>query len=194
MVQRDAHLVKRCRRGEEDALRELFDLHKERVFGILYGIVRDREESKDLVQEVFIKVFRSLDRFRGKSGLGTWIHRIAVNAALDHMRRPRPVQIPMEDVQDRDLARNVERPLESAAPDSGLRRAELGKRISQAMRTLSAEHRAAILLREVEGLSYGEIAETMNCSKGTVMSRLHYARSKLRGALAEVEETDDADK
>jgi RNA polymerase sigma-70 factor (ECF subfamily) len=193
VVQRDAHLIKRCRRGEEDALQEVFNRYKERVFGILYGIVRDREESKDLVQEVFIKVFRSLGRFRQKSDLGTWIHRIAVNAALDHMRRPRPVQVPMEDVKDRDLAQGPETPPQPADPDLVLRRAELGRKISQAMRTLSADHRATILLREVEGLSYREIAETMKCSKGTVMSRLHYARSKLRGALAEIEETDDAD-
>jgi RNA polymerase sigma-70 factor (ECF subfamily) len=193
VVQRDVHLVKRCRRGEEDALQELFNLYKERVFGILYGIVRDREESKDLLQEVFIKVFRSIGRFRQKSDLGTWIHRIAVNAALDHLRRQRPVQLSMEDVKDRDMARSAETLPQPPDPDLALRRAELGREISQAMRTLSADQRATILLREVEGLSYGEIAETMKCSKGTVMSRLHYARSRLRGALAEIRETDDAD-
>jgi RNA polymerase sigma-70 factor (ECF subfamily) len=193
VVQRDPHLVKRCRRGEEGALRELFDSYKERVFRILYGIVGDREESKDLVQEVFIKVFRSLGKFRKESDLGTWIHRIAVNAALDHVRRQKPVQVSIEDVKDRDLAESAETPPRSADPDLALSRAELGRRISQAMHTLSPDHRAAILLREVEGLSYAEIAEAMKCSKGTVMSRLHYARSKLRMALAEIGEADDAD-
>jgi RNA polymerase sigma-70 factor (ECF subfamily) len=99
----------------------------------------------------------------------------------------------MEDVKDLDLARSTQTPSQVADPDVALRRAELGQRISQAMHTLSADHRATILLREVEGLSYGEIAETMKCSKGTVMSRLHYARSKLRSALAEIGETDDAE-
>lgn len=193
MVQSDPHLIKRCKRGEEGALQELFNLYRERVYGVLYGIVGDREESRDLLQEVFIKVFRSLGKFRQESNLGTWIHRIAVNTALDHMRRRKPVQISMDDVKERDLAQGAQTPSQAAAPEAALRRAELGRRISQAMGTLSADHRATILLREVEGLSYGEIAETMKCSKGTVMSRLHYARSKLRSALSEIGETDDAE-
>ncbi|MFC1889812.1 RNA polymerase sigma factor [Thermodesulfobacteriota bacterium] len=184
MVQTNPELIEGCRCGDPIAQRELFDAYKGKAFGILYGIVGEREACRDLLQEVFIKVFRSIDRFRGDSDPGTWIHRISVNTALDHVRKKQVPQVSMDDVGEIDPAECGDETPKSVDPHQALEGAELGGRIAEAMGTLPPAHRAAILLREVEGLSYREIAESMDCSIGTVMSRLHYARERLRSLLA----------
>ncbi len=190
MVQSNADLIEGCRRGDAVAQRELFDTYKGKVFGILYGIVGDGEVCRDLLQEVFIKVFQSIGKFRGDSNLGTWIHRISVNTALDHVRKKGVPQVSMDDVGEIAANECGDETPRLPDPHEALAGTELGGRIAEAMETLPPVHRAAIILREVEGLSYRGIAETMDCSIGTVMSRLHYARERLRSLLAEVEGTD----
>ena len=193
MVQSNQELIEGCRRGDPIAQRELFDTYKGKAFGILYGVVGEREACRDLLQEVFIKVFRSIDKFRGDSDPGTWIHRISVNTALDHVRKKQVPQVSMDDVGEIDPAECCDERPKPVDPHQALAGEELGARIAEAMETLPPVHRAAILLREVEGLSYREIAESMDCSIGTVMSRLHYARERLRNLLAGAEGTENGE-
>lgn len=193
MVQSNQELIEGCRRGDPIAQRELFDTYKGKAFGILYGVVGEREACRDLLQEVFIKVFRSIDKFRGESDPGTWIHRIAVNTALDHVRKKQVLQVPMDDVGEIDPAECSDEMPKPVDPYKALEGEELGARIVEAMETLPPAHRAVILLREVEGFSYREIAESMDCSIGTVMSRIHYARERLRNLLAGVEGTENGE-
>ncbi len=188
----DWDLVQRAAAGDHDAFRELVEEYQKRVLGVVTGMLHDREAALEVTQETFIKAYRSLGGFKGDASFYTWIYRIAVNLAIDHRRREwrRPMGdsvrpgpgdgAPAESILDR---LRDEHP--SADPFQATKDAELRERVRQAVDELTPDHRAVILLREVEGLSYEEISQVMQCSKGTVMSRLHYARQKLQAQLKE---------
>lgn len=185
----DSSLVERSQRGDLAAFDVLVTRHRGRVYGLVYNLVRNETEAWDLAQEVFIKAWRALPKFQGQSAFFTWIYRIAHNVALDYLRSRKHEAGGVE--FDEGVARDVEpgaptAPREERAPDERLAHQELGQRINEALAQLSADHRAVVLLREVEGLSYEEIAEAVGCSLGTVMSRLFYARKKLQSLLADL--------
>jgi len=180
-------LVRAARNGDEQAFGRLVEKTQSRLVRILRGIVRDDDEAMDLVQETYIKAHRSLDTFREGSAFGTWLHRIGVNAAIDHLRK-RSAFSPasLEEAGSwegggEDSAGASERP----TPDRLLEGEEAGKAFRRALDSMPPEHKATILLRELEGLSYDEIAEITGAAVGTVMSRLFYARRKLRDAMRE---------
>lgn len=143
----------------------------------------------DVAQEAFIKVHRYLDRFQGNSSFYTWLYRIVVNLAIDHLRKKSKAQ--SVDYDDTRAHTEESGPTEllpstiGTDPDRALARGEIRKHINRALERLSPNHRAVILMREVEGLSYTEMAEAMECSKGTIMSRLFHARRNLQRALIE---------
>lgn len=182
----DEELVEQVRNGEASAFRTLVERHYQKVFGVAMGMVRNRDDALDLTQEAFLHVHRSIKGFRSSAKFSTWVYRIVTNLCLDHFRRagrsPQTVELPPMLEGD---APPVDWPdLAAEPPDDAVHRSEVRRALEEAFAQLSAPHRAVMILREVEGLSYEEIAETMGCSLGTVMSRLHYARKRLQVLLA----------
>jgi RNA polymerase sigma-70 factor (ECF subfamily) len=183
---REAILVQRCAAGDETACAELVEEHQRMVFQLALHLLGDRDEALDLSQEVFLRVFRTIHRFRGQSALRTWIYRIAVNQARNRhrfwRRRHRADQVPL----DVHVAAHGELPSgEETGPDRALAQKELAGRLQQALERLPFDQRTAIVLREVDGLSYEEIAFSLGVAIGTVKSRLTRARHALRIDLQE---------
>lgn len=186
MLSDEEDLIKRIQEGDTEAFREIVERHHKRVYSITYGFFQDREKALDAVQEVFIKAFRSIGGFRFGSSFYTWLYRITINVCIDLQRRAKSAPFTLfSEIQDGEGAIVPERFKNKDSPDphDDLLKRELRAVTNKAILSLSHEHRAVIILREIEGLSYKEIAKAMNCSEGTVMSRLHYAREKLREML-----------
>ncbi len=186
----DQSLVQRSREGDGRAFRVLFERYQRKVFSLAWGMVRDRERAEEVVQEAFLKAYRNLDRFQGDSSFYTWLYRITMNVGIDYLRREKK-RAGSVDYDDRmahhEEVNKGEFPLVSSfgtqTPGRIQGRQELAEQIGRAMEQLSEKHRQVILLREIEGLSYTEIAETLDIQKGTVMSRLHHARQNLQRML-----------
>ncbi len=161
----------------------LVERYQRRVVGVAFAVVHNQDDALELAQETFVRAFQNLPKFESRSSFSTWLYRIAANIAIDFRRHEgRHIVLRGEDAET-EISR-----LPSAQGDSfkALARNELNQRIQQALQELTPEHRAVILLREVEGLSYDEISEVLQCPRGTVMSRLHYARDKLRSILQDL--------
>ena len=158
---------------------------RDRAYRVAFRILRDPDQAEDVLQEAFIKAYRGIRQFERRSAFYTWLYRIVVNLALDRRRRERPgSRIEWED----SVAHEVEPRAvvgQSPDPDLSARRAEVREILSEGIQRLPDGQREVLLLREIEGLSYEEIATSMEISKGTVMSRLHYARRKLSSFLTE---------
>jgi RNA polymerase sigma-70 factor (ECF subfamily) len=182
---REAALIARCAAGEEAACSELVEEHQRLVFQLALNLLGDTQEALDLSQEVFLRVFRTLPAFRGQSTLRTWIYRITVNQAKNRLRwwrrRRRHQQVSL----DEHIRNHGELPSESvgASPDRVFRQKELGDRLRAALGSLPFDQKSAIVLREVDGLSYEEIAFSLGVAVGTVKSRLARARESLRAEL-----------
>lgn len=189
MEDTDINLVKLARNGDRAAFHTLVERYQRKVYGICYGMVRNPDDAMDLVQETFIKVFRNLERFEGQSSFYTWVYRIACNVSIDWIRKQkRNRTVDYDDAVGRDDEGDADALLPNrlgVTPAKILARRELGEKIQDAMQTLSPIHREILLLREVQGLSYQEIADTLEISIGTVMSRLHHARRNMQKALEE---------
>jgi len=174
----------------EKAFRKLVDRHQRRAFAIAVGLVRDENDAREIVQEAFLRVYRGLDTFEGGSSFFTWLYRIVTNLSIDLMRKPGRRSAELD--EQRNVADDAEGELalvsriDGSDPVDVVRRKEISARIQAALDALPPYHRAVILMREVEGLSYEEMAEAMAVSKGTIMSRLFHARQKMQKALADV--------
>jgi RNA polymerase sigma-70 factor (ECF subfamily) len=181
----DDALVERARTGDAAAFQALFEKYKQRVYAVALGVVKRPEDAADVVQDAFIKVHRHLGSFQGTSSFYTWLYRIVMNLGIDHVRKNRKVvewgdDVPIDQAAgDRTLVPKVA----DANPSRTIERRELSEKIRQALDTLPEYHRAVILLREVEGMSYEEIAEVLEVPKGTIMSRLFHARRKMQDQL-----------
>lgn len=169
----DVELVKRCQARDSSATQELYRRYRETVYRVAWKIVMDREDALDVTQEVFVRVLRSIDNFRLKSRVSTWITRITVNAAIDHLRRRRRAAA---------LARAI---ADEPRNEDGFDELLETERVRTAMEKLSEDQRVCLVLREMEGLSYEEIAESLRCSIGTVRSRIHRARANVRKLLSD---------
>jgi len=187
-AEEDRVLVEKAQEGDMEAFRKLVERHQRRAFAIAIGLVRDENDARDVVQEAFLRVFRSLDRFKGGSSFFTWLYRIVTNLAIDLIRKPARRETELyENPSIADEAHTlpfVSR-IDGADPVDAVRRREIRERIQKALDQLPPYHRSVILMREVEGMSYQEMAEAMDVSKGTIMSRLFHARQKLQKALAD---------
>jgi len=172
-------MISRCQQGDQEALKEIFDKYHKKVYRISYGVVRRREEALDIVQEVFIKLFRSIKNFKGRSHFYTYLYRMTMNTAIDHARKAGK-----QFFSSLDEDGSFEPPDElEKGPERVLLQKELEEKVKWAMSKLPAEQKAALIFRDVEGLSYQEMAEAMGCSIGTVMSRLHYGRKGMQELL-----------
>ena len=176
-------LIERCRAGDVAAFEPLVEKYRQRVWRLAFQVLRDREEAWDCAQDAFVRAFQSLGSFRGQSAFYTWLFRIAMNVATDRLRS-RGAQaraFGTQAIPPEEWERTAPDP--EARPDQAAIGVERRERISQALDTLPPNARAIIMLSDVEGLSYREIATVLNCPIGTVMSRLHNARKRLRTAL-----------
>ncbi|NWF92126.1 MAG: sigma-70 family RNA polymerase sigma factor [Syntrophaceae bacterium] len=175
----EADLISRCKQGDQEALKEIFDQYHKPVYRIAYGVVREREEALDIVQEVFIKLYRSIRDFQGRSKFYTYLYRMTMNTAIDHSRNMEKFRL--SSLEEEGAFQPSDRVEER--PDSILMHKESEQRVRASLEKLPRDQRMALIFREVEGLSYQEIAEAMGCSIGTVMSRLHYARKRIQELL-----------
>ena len=183
----ESALIQRCTQGDEDAYAELVDCHQRMVYQLAVHLLGDHNEALDLSQEVFLKIFRTIDGFRGQSSLRTWIYRIVVNQAKNRQRfwrrRHREQQVSL----DEHIRSNGElRAGGLLEPDRVLGQKVLAEQLQEALDALPFDQRSAIVLREVDGLSYEEIAFSMGVALGTVRSRLARARETLRARLRDV--------
>jgi RNA polymerase sigma-70 factor, ECF subfamily len=179
----ELELLQRAKGGDREAFGVLVERYQRRVVGVAMAIAHNQDDAIELAQETFVRAFENLPKFESRSSFSTWLYRIAANLAIDFRRREgRHIVLRGEE------AEGEMRKLPSHQGDSfgAVRRSELSEKIRGALDQLTPEHRAVILLREVEGLSYDEISEALDVPRGTVMSRLHYARSRLRGMLKDV--------
>jgi len=179
----------RAREGDTSAFGDLITLHRGKIHMHIFYMVRNEEDALDLTQDTFIRAWRSLARFDGRASFSSWLFRIATNAAIDlcRKRKSRPqTEVELGPMKIDAASRTTPSPAE--VPGAGLDRAEIKRRIEGAFAQLSPEHRAVVVLKEVEDCSYEEIARRLGCSPGTVMSRLFYARKKLQTLLADLHE------
>jgi len=172
----DAELVEKVKQGDRHAFRRLVERHRDRIHRVALGMLRNPDDAMDVVQEVFIRVHGRIQEFKGESAFGTWLVRVTVNYCIDRQRRQKTWDA-------RFVIDNEWEGVSEYGPEHKLMNAQMGEALRRALSELGEEHRTAIMLREVNGLTYEEIAEVMGCPKGTVMSRLHHARKKLQLAL-----------
>lgn len=184
MSLRERRLIRRLRDRDERAFRELVETYGDRVFNLTYRMLGNREEAEDLAQEVFITVFKSIDSFRGDAKLSTWLYRIAANHCKNRIkylaRRHDRSQAEFDERIAQDGAAGAAVPVAAPRPDRQLEGVELEALVQKAIAELDEEHRILVVLRDVEDLSYEEIAAIAEVPEGTVKSRLHRARLALR--------------
>ena len=180
-------LVEQCRRGDGTAFARLVALHERMVYNLATRLLGDPEEARDVSQEVFLQVYRSLGSFGGRSSLKTWIYRIVVNHCHNRRRwwrrRHRERSCSLEELCGAEQARLVAPESRGGSPYDALRRRERAERVQAALLKLSFHHRVVLLLKEVEEMSCEEIATALEIAEGTVKSRLARARSALRRVL-----------
>jgi RNA polymerase sigma-70 factor (ECF subfamily) len=190
--EQDRRLIMRAQAGEATAFRLLVERHQRRVFAIALGLVRDEQDAREIAQEAFLRVHKGLSQFHGGSSFFTWLYRIVTNLSIDLMRKPSRREAELHfalEIDDSESSSLVPQAVD-ADPFDVVRRGQLSERIQVALEALPPYHRGVILMREVEGLSYEEMAEAMQVSKGTIMSRLFHARKKLQRALSDCHEEE----
>jgi RNA polymerase sigma-70 factor (ECF subfamily) len=185
-------LVKRCQEGDSEAFDQLVTRYRTRVFGMIYNMVHNEQDAWDLAQDSFVKAWKSISRFRGQSSFYTWIYRIVMNVTIDWIRK-KQVKGTGAEFDDSIQLKEIDpasktMPKADALPYERMQQGEIRGQIDKAIAQLSPEHRAVILMKEIEDMQYHEIAEALGCSIGTVMSRLFYARKKLQNLLKDVYE------
>lgn len=182
----DLDLVHRSQAGDTAAYEELVRRYHGKIYGLVYSMTSNREDAEDLVQEIFVKAWKALGHFREQSGFYTWIYRIALNCAINFRKRRNRRQTVNFDEFDPDI-KTAESYREFSSKGSVLRKMSLGEfqeKMNEAMLKLSEKHRAVVTMHDVQGMPHADIAKVMNCSEGTVRSRLFYAHKQLQENLA----------
>ena len=184
-------LVQRAQSGDEEAFGELVIMHHQKVFAVLYKMVRNEDDAQELSQKTWVKVWQKLSTFKGDAAFFTWVYRIATYTGLDHLRakKRRPEVEYLDELDAGGASGDLERaPSSLSRPDKAMENAEVMEKFEEALELLSDKHRTALVLREVDGLSYEEIAEVMDCKVGTVMSRIFTARKAIRAYMKDLHE------
>ncbi|MGI6492390.1 MAG: sigma-70 family RNA polymerase sigma factor [Pelotomaculum sp.] len=181
-------LVQRAQKNDLGAFEELVRLYQDRVYGLSYHLTGNRDDAQDLAQEAMIRAYKALGSFRHEADFGTWLHRITLNVWLNIKRKNNPVIFSLDEAIKNDDGSSLQR--EVAAPDGdpleALEESEFRALVRTALNSLSVEHRAVLVLREIEGYSYEEVSHLLGCSLGTVKSRLSRAREVLRRGMKEL--------
>jgi RNA polymerase sigma-70 factor (ECF subfamily) len=187
----DSKLLERVRSGDRDAFRSLVERHQKRVYNLAYSLLKNREDAADVAQEAFVKAYRSLDGFKGDASFYTWIYRITNNLCIDFLRKAGPTaKIEYSEELSDDSSAEAQAGVGVLSsrlgtnPQRSALRHELAEKMEEALAQLPEKHRAILVLREVDGLSYEELAQALEIPKGTVMSRLFHARTKMQEILA----------
>jgi RNA polymerase sigma-70 factor (ECF subfamily) len=185
----DAMLVRAAQKGDTGAFEELVARHRDKIYARAFSMMRNENEALDLSQEAWVKGWQGLKHFQRESSFSTWMTRIVINLCLDQLRKQKRQRT--ESIEElREESGGVERqmPTITVNPSERLERGELRQRIDRALDQLSYEHRTVLVLHEFEEMEYKEIAKTMECSIGTIMSRLFYARRRLAALLADLKQ------
>jgi RNA polymerase sigma-70 factor, ECF subfamily len=194
----DLTLVQRVRSGDQRAYKLLVERYQKKVYAVAFGMLKDREEARDATQEAFIKVYKYLDHFKGDASFYTWLYRITSNVCIDFMRRKGGSS--REAVEfDETIANDTSEAQIGALgsrlgtnPQKSALRKELLEKIQAALDQVPENHRKILLMREIEGMSYEDLARTLEIPKGTVMSRLFHARLKVQKILNEYLELSES--
>jgi RNA polymerase sigma-70 factor (ECF subfamily) len=191
----DLTLLRRFQEGDQRAFKVLVERYQRKVFAIAYGMVRDRDVAEDIAQESFVRVHRYIDHFKGDSSFYTWLYRITSNLAIDHLRSHKA----RSEAYDEAVQASESETLPDGGvlgtrlgtnPQKSALRRELAEKMEEALAQLPEKHREILVLRELDGMSYEDLARVLKIPKGTVMSRLFHARAKMQKALAPYLEGD----
>jgi len=187
LIDADSILVGKVQQGDVSSFDELVLKYRQRLFSVIYNLTSNREDAADLVQETFIKAFRSIGRFKCHSSFFTWLYRIGVNTTLTYLKKNKARRFFSFEKLDEEASREdvFEALSSNATSDKPALLKELQQKLNEALQKLSNKHRTIVVLFEIEGLSHKEIAAIMKCSEGTVRSRLHYAKQQLQGFLSD---------
>jgi len=189
----ESELIELCRSGDRAAFGDLVRAHEQRVYNLAYRLTNDPQDAEDVTQEAFLKAYRNIARFEGTSSFYTWIYRITVNAVVSRRRyrAVRPATVPLSSPNGGE---HPTLPPDASQPDPAdeAHRADVRRVVEGAIARLDEDHRVLVVLRDIEGRDYQEIAEILDCPRGTVKSRLHRARRMLRDLLAPVLPADSA--
>jgi RNA polymerase sigma-70 factor (ECF subfamily) len=184
----EAELILRAQRGDLGAFSQLMERVQGRIYGLLYNMTSSKEDAEDLLQEVFIKAHAFLPKFKGQSSFYTWVYRIAVNRAINFVKKRKKRQgLSLDDLDlgiERDPA--LVEMSSSETPDRNIHLKELQEKLNTALQELSEKHRTVVIMHDIQGMPHHEIADVIGCSPGTVRSRLFYARRELQSILSEV--------
>ncbi len=184
----DQELVAAAQAGDRRAFQTLYERYERKVYAVAYGFLRNQEDALDVLQEAFIKVHRYLPNFEGQSSFYTWLYRIVANLCIDHLRRAgRKRDVEFDDKLKHSEASesSAHLPISSLGdPAQAVKNKEILSAVEAALDQLSDKHRAVIVMRELQGMSYADMAKEMGCSKGTIMSRLFHARRNMQKILS----------
>ena len=183
--QADISIIAACQQGDRRAFRQVFEIYKDRIYGLCRNMIGNAEDAEDLTQDVFVSAFRSIDTFRAESTFGTWLYRIATNRCLAELRRARPNALSFEGLEELDLAPPSSRP----GPDDLFARKELTRRVETAVAALPENLRLYFVMGTLEGMRYRDIGEVLGCSQDAVKMRVHRARKRVRDTLRPYLET-----
>ncbi|WP_286680170.1 sigma-70 family RNA polymerase sigma factor [Tepidanaerobacter sp. EBM-49] len=180
----EGELIYRAKRGDMSAFEDLISGYEKKVYNTVYRFFNNAEDAMDVSQEIFIKIFTSLDKFRGESSFSTWLYRIAVNTCIDFSRKHREATLPIHEESEIHNHLNLGTPTQ--LPEEFIENKEIRQAIADAINMLPEEQKICVILRDVQGFSYAEIGEILNCSLGTVKSRLYRGRRNLRELLKDM--------
>ena len=174
----DMDLISRCQQGDSEAFRELVETYKTRVYQTAYKILRNSEDAWDVSQDVFCKIYGKIASFGGNNNFSSWIYKITINLSIDYFRKKkRKKEVTFEEKIEYGDNKDIKKEIENK---------ELVNKFYEVLLQLDQKHSQVLILRELEGLDYESIAAMLNCSIGTVMSRLHYARKKMLGNMEDI--------
>mgnify|MGYP006129411385 CR=1 FL=1 len=183
----DSQLIELVNAGHTNAFNSLVLRYRDRVFSVVYNMTSNREDANDITQDVFVKAFHNIHRFQQKSTFFTWLYRIAVNTGISFIKKNRNRQFfSLENFEEEGISGKLAEILSSRKHSRReLLLQELQEKLNEALQKLSVKHRTTVVLFEIEGLSHKDIGEILNCSEGTVRSRLHYAKNELQNYMKE---------